>query len=170
MATQDQAAIFQARIKSINNPRNTYYVDPETGMRVPKRVGRDVIAANGKVKPVTTSSMMMAMILGSLCLIVARYFQITFLDIQPSVPHALAYELGMAAAIAFTLGGFVRQKSLKHMICHLAGAAFAAMTMHNAVWLAPEEFALVFSQDFVDQIIAATDPMSLNLAGNIITL
>lgn len=170
MATQDQAAIFQARVKSINNPKNTYYLDPETGMKIPKRVGRDVIRANGKDKPANVGSMIMGMILGALCLIVARYFQITFLDIQPSVPHALAYELGMAAALAFTIGGFVKQKSLKHMVCHLAGAALAAMTMHNAVWVAPAEFALVFSQDFVDQILAATDPMSLNIAGNSITL
>jgi len=170
MATQDQAAIFQARVKNINNPRNTFYIDPETGMKVPKRVGRDEIRANGKDKPASVSGMIMAMVLGGLCLIVARYFQITFLDIQPSVPHALVYELGMAAAMAFTLGGFVRQKTLKHMVCHLAGAALAAMTMHNAVWVAPAEFAMVFSQDFVDQILAATNPMSLNVAGNTITL
>lgn len=170
MATQDQAAIFQARVKSITNPKNTYYLDPETGMKIPKRVGHDVIRANGKNKPASIGSMMMGLVLGALCLVVARYFQITFLDIRPTVPNALAYELGMAAALAFTLGGFVGQKSLKHMVCHLAGAALAAMTMHNAVWLAPAEFAVVFSQDFVDQILAATDPRSLNIAGTVINL
>jgi hypothetical protein len=170
MATQDQAAIFQARVKSINNPRNTFYHDPETGMKIPKRVGRDQIAANGKTPPATTTGMVLSMIVGALCLIVARYFQVTFLDIQPSVPHALAYELGMAAAMAFTLGGFIKQKTFKHMVCHVAGAAFAAMTMHNAVWIAPDQFAMVFSESFVNEILAATDPMSLNIAGNSITI
>lgn len=170
MATQDQAAIFQARVKSIQNPRNTYYVDPETGMKIPKRVGHDVIRANGKTPPATTTGMLMAVVLGSLCLIVARYLQIAFLNIQPVVPNALLMELGLAAAMAFTIGGFVRQKTFKHMICHVAGAAFAAVTMHNAVWLAPDQFAMVFSQSFVDQILAATDPMSLNIAGNSITI
>lgn len=168
MPTQDQAAIFQARVKSITNPRNTYYVDPETGMRVPKRVGRDQIRFKGKDKPATVPSMLAAMIVGAMCLIVARYFQVTYLDIRPSVPHALLYELGMAAVMAWTLGGFIAQKSLKHMVCHLAGAALAAMTMHNAVWIAPDEFAMVFSQDFVDRILAATDPNTLNIAGNMI--
>jgi hypothetical protein len=167
---EDQAAIFQARIKNINNPRNSFYMDAETGMKIPKRVGRDQIAAKGKTPPATISSMMLSLVLGALCLIVARYFQITFLNIQPSVPHALAYELMMAAAAAFTLGGFIKQKSLKHMVCHVAGAAFAAVTMHNAVWMAPDQFAMVFSQPFVDQILAATNPMSLNIAGTSITI
>lgn len=170
MATQEQTAIFQARVKSINNPRNTFYLDPETGMKIPKRVGRDRILANGKTPPVTVSRILMAMILGALCLIVARYLQIAFLDIKPSVPNALIFELGMAGVMAFTIGGIVRQKSFKHMVGHMAGAALAAMTMHNAVWLAPDQFAMVFSQDFVDQILAATDPMSLNIAGTSITI
>ena len=170
MATQDQTAIFQARLKSINNPRNTSYLDLETGMNIPKRVGRDTIRAKGETPPASVLGMMMALLLGGICLIVARYFQITFLDIRPSVPHALAYELGMAAVMAFVIGGFVKQKTFKHMVCQVAGAAFAAMTMHNAVWIAPDQFAMVFTQGFVDQILAATDPMSLNVAGNSITL
>lgn len=170
MATQDQAAIFQARLKSINNPRNTSYVDPETGMKIPKRVGQNIIRANGKSPPASIMGMMMGLVLGGLCLIVARYFQVTFLDIRPSVPHALLYELGMAALMAFVIGGFVKQKTFKHMVCQVAGAAFAAVTMHNAVWIAPEHFAMVFSQGFVDQILAATEPMSLNVAGNSYTL
>ena len=131
-------------------------------MKIPKRVGQDVIRANGKSPPATITGMLMALVLGAMCLIVARYFQITYLDIRPSVPNALAYELGMAALLAFVLGGFVKQKTFKHMVCHVAGAAFAAMTMHNAVWIAPEYFVMVFSQGFVDQITAATQPMSLN--------
>jgi hypothetical protein len=170
MATQDQAAIFQARVKSITDPRNTFYLDPETGMKIPKRVGRDQVLANGKTPPATAIGMFMAMILGALCLIVARYLQIAFLDIKPSVPNALVVELMMSGLMAFTIGGFVRQKTFKHMVGHMAGAALAAVTMHNAVWVAPDHFAMVFSQDFVDQILAATDPMSLNIAGNSITI
>jgi len=170
MATPEQTAIFQARIARINDPRNKSYLDLETGMKIPKRVGRDQVLANGKTPPATITGMLMAMILGALCLIVARYLQITFLDIKPSVPHALLFELGMAAVMAFAIGGFVRQKTFKHMVSHLAGAALAAMTMHNAVWVAPEYFAMVFSQDFVEQILAATDPMSLNIAGNSFTI
>ncbi|MFT4916850.1 MAG: hypothetical protein ACI9C3_002721, partial [Yoonia sp.] len=96
MATQDQAAIFQARVKNITDPKNTYYLDAETGMKIPKRVGRDQILANGKTPPATVTSMITAVILGVLCLIVARYLQIVFLDINPSVPNALAVELAMS--------------------------------------------------------------------------
>ncbi|MFT7107464.1 MAG: hypothetical protein ACJAVT_001987, partial [Yoonia sp.] len=32
---------FNARIKSIKNPRNKSYFDPDLGMHVPKRVTRD---------------------------------------------------------------------------------------------------------------------------------
>jgi hypothetical protein len=170
MTMQDQTAIFQARVKNINNPRNNYYLDPETGMKIPKRVGRNQISANGKTPPATSFGLIMGMILGVLCLMVARYLQIAFLDIKPSVPNALAVELAMSGVLAFTIGGFVRQKTFKHMIAQMAGAALAAVTMHNAVWVAPDQFAMVFSQDFVDQILAATDPMSLNIAGNSITI
>ncbi|MFT4699925.1 MAG: hypothetical protein ACI9ND_001778 [Yoonia sp.] len=170
MATQDQAAIFQARVKNITDPKNTYYLDAETGMKIPKRVGRDQILANGKTPPATVTSMITAVILGVLCLIVARYLQIVFLDINPSVPNALAVELAMSGVMAFTIGGFVRQKMFKHLVSHMAGAVLAAMTMHNAVWIAPDQFAFVFSQDFVDQILAATNPMSLNIAGNSFTI
>ena len=167
MHSPQQMDTFKSRIKRIENPRYTHYVDPENGMKVPRRVSRNEI--RGKA----TSSggiLFMAALLGALCLMVARYLRMEIINVQPYFPDGLIAEMSMACMAAVVIGGFVRMQSIRTTIAQFVGALVCAFTMHNVVWLAPDQFAAIFSQGYVDQILALTDPLSIYLNGTSFTL
>jgi hypothetical protein len=172
MMNSDQIDSFNARVQRIQNPRNTFYVDPETGMKVPKRVSKKLIKRSSKMaqcKP-GMMSLMMGVILGGLCLMVARFASQEIIGSPVADDLTLGLELAAASIIAFIVGGFVSQKSFRHMVAQVAGAAFMAVAMHNLIWMFPDEFAMVYSQSYVDQIRAVTTPNSLYLRGETYTI
>lgn len=161
---------FNARVKRINNPRNNSYKDPETGMVIPKRVSRQLIRTNNRIRPQKAGmmGMLMSLILGAMCLIGARYVRfevagISELDSDPS--SILAMDAGLALMAAFVIGGVIKHKSLRHMAAQLAGVAVLAVGMHNIVWMVPEQVAQVFSSDYIGQVQQLTVPMSIYVNG-----
>lgn len=167
MHSAEQLDTFNARIKRIKNPKKDYVVDPETGIKIPRRVTRDQI---GK-KPLPPIALLaMAGILGALCLLVARYLRMEVINVAPYFPDGLVTEMALACMAAVVIGGFMRMRSFWTFGAQVLGALICAVTMHNAVWLAPDTFAMVFSQGYVDQILSITDPMSLHVNGTSITL
>jgi len=125
MHSSNQMSGFKDRIKKIEDPRFQYYVDPETGMHIPRHLTRDQVGN------------------------------------QNVFPDGLMTEMAMACLAAFVIGGFMRMKSFKTALAQFAGALVCAITMHNAVWMAPDQFATVFSQGYVDRILGLTEPMSV---------
>lgn len=170
MHSNQQLESFNARIKRINNPRNTYYVDGETGMKIPKRLSKDVIARKGKKAPPGMFALMMALIVGTLCLMAARLARYTVLEMPETNDTTLVIELTIAAIVAFVVGGMLGQKSLRHMVAHVAGAAIMAVAMHNLVWMFPAEFAAWYSPDYVNHVRTNTAPMSIYLRGQVYTI
>lgn len=167
----DQLDSFNARIQVINNPRNRHYVDAETGMKIPKHVSKDVIKKAVKQSgKLSVMALMLAILLGGLAMIAARYARIEVLLLADVGHVTLLIELAMASIAAFIVGAIIGQKTLRHMACQVAGAAFLAVAMHNAVWAFPDEIASVTGQAFVDQIRAVTEPQSLYLAGTTYTI
>ena len=170
MHSHQQLDSFNQRIKRISDPKNTFYVDAETGMKIPKRISKDIIARNGKGATPSIMALLLAMALGIFCLMGARLLRYTMLDIPESSDATLLVELALAAIIAFVLGGIMGQKTLRHMFAHVAGAAFMAVTMHNLVWMFPAEFAAYYSQDYVNDVQSNTSPLSLYLRGETYTI
>ncbi len=171
----DQMAGFNTRIKRIKDPKNTYYVDGETGTFIPKRVNKQQIkqAVKKRQEKATFGGMVMGLFLGALMLMAARYVRFTYLGIEEGGPAAdtlMMIDFGMAAMAIFILGGMIGQKTLKHMVAQVAGIALMLVTMHNLIWLAPAEFAQVYGQDYVNQVQATTAPTSLYLRGETILI
>jgi len=162
MHSSNQMSGFKDRIKKIEDPRFQYYVDPETGMHIPRHLTRDQVG-NQNVSSGTILGM--SFILGMLCLLVARYLRMEVINVEPYFPDGLMTEMAMACLAAFVIGGFMRMKSFKTALAQFAGALVCAITMHNAVWMAPDQFATVFSQDYVDRILGLTEPMSVYVNG-----
>ena len=158
---------FNARIARIQDPKFKHVIDPESGMKIPRRITRDQV---GKKPKASVKAMSMAFILGMISLVAARYIQLEMMAIQPYYPDAMVAELLIAAMIAFCVGSTFKLRSLRTVIAQWAGAAVCAVTMHNAVWIAPDQFAMILSQGYVDHILTLTDPMSLYVNGTSITL
>ena len=82
---------FQDRLKSIADPRNTFYVDPETGTFVPKRVSKKQIKqgiALKKIKKPGVAGFTGSLILGAMCLMGARYLRFNHLGMQDGAATA----------------------------------------------------------------------------------
>lgn len=164
----DQLSGFNSRIKKIKDPRNTFYVDPETGTFVPKHVSRKSIkqaAAKRRVKA-SFGGVMMCLLMGITALVAARWVRWEYLAIEEANSKAdtlMMIDFGIAALATFVIGGMLGQKTIKHMLAQVAGIAFALVTMHNLVWMLPDQFSLVFGQAYVDQVRATTAPNSIYL-------
>ena len=166
----DQMLGFNDRIKKIKDPRNTFYVDPETGTFIPKRVSRKSIkkAAAKRIEKATFGGIMMCLVMGAAALVAARWVRWEYLAIEETASTAdtlMMIDFGMAAMAVFLIGGVIGQKTFKHMLALTAGIAFALMTMHNLVWWMPDEMATVFGQGYVDQVRSLTEPSSIYLRG-----
>jgi hypothetical protein len=170
MFSNDQQAAFNTRVARIRDPRNTHYKDLETGMNVPKRVSKLTVLNNRKVAPPSVFALMMAIALGAICLVAARFLRFSVLDMPQINDTTMAVELALAAILAFVLGGMLGQKTTRHMVAQVAGAAFMAIAMHNLVWMAPDIFGQYYSQDYVNQVQSQTVPASLFLRGETYTI
>jgi len=165
---EHQLSVFQERIKRIEDPRNTYYRDPEAGINIPKRVSKAVILKNGEDGKASFVSLLMAIVLGVICLAAARYGRFNLAGIAESGSSSqvvMLMDFGLAAVIAFVVGGLVKQKSMRHMMAQSAGIAVMAVAMHNLVWQFPAEFAQVYTQAYVDEVRSVTTPNSIYVAG-----
>ncbi len=161
---------FNARVKRINDPRNKGYVDPETGIVIPKRLSRNMIKTGNRVsvQKAGLGSILLSLILGAGCIVGARYIRFELVGIEElgtDPTSLLAMDVGLAAVIVFVLGGILKHKSLRHMTAQVAGIFALAVSMHNLVWMLPSESAEIFSSAYVTQVQQQTEPMSIYLNG-----
>ena len=164
---------FNARIARINDPRNAYYRDPETGINVPKRLSKSKILSAAQSHKPGLISMGVSLVIGVICLMGARYVRFNYGAITETGTEAqtlMLMDFGLAAMMAFVVGGLLRHKTVRHMGSQMAGIAVMSVAMHNLVWMYPAEFAQVFSPSYVEQVKQVTAPQSLYLRGAIITL
>ncbi len=166
-------ANFNARIGRIKDPRNTSYVDPETGIRIPRRLSIGQIKAHNFGHKPGAIVLLFSAILGAVALIAARYIRFVLAEIPEIGTEAqtlLLMDCGIAGVLAFVVGGMIRHKSLRHMMAQTAGIAIMLVAMHNLVWMFPTEVAQVFPQDYIEQVRAVTEPQSLYVVGETYTL
>lgn len=167
---------FNDRVKRITNPKNAYYVDPETGTFIPKRVSKQEIKKaklRRQIPKPGVPGFIGSLLMGALCLMAARYLRFNELEMHDGSAAAdvlMTIDFGLAAIAVFLLGAMVRHTTFRHMIAQTVGIGIMLVTMHNLVWAFPEEFAQVYSSEYVDQVRSLTAPQSLYLRGETITL
>jgi predicted MFS family arabinose efflux permease len=171
----NQLSTFQARIKRINDPKNDSYLDPELGIRIPKRLSKQIIKTGNShnARNVGAISLAISLLLGTLSLLAAKYVRFHHAEIAETGTSAqtlMIMDFGLAAVMMFLLGGMIKHKTIRHMGAQVFGIAIMLVAMHNLVWLYPAEFAQVYGQSYVDQVIAATEPLSIYVNGETIAV
>lgn len=165
---EHQLSVFQERIKRIEDPKNTYYRDREAGINIPKRVNKAVVLRKGEAAKPGLMGVLLAVVIGVICLAAARYGRFNLAGIAEAGSSAqvvMLMDVGIAAVIAFVVGGIIKMKSMRHMMAQVAGAAVMAVAMHNLVWEFPAEFAQVYTQAYVDEVRSVTTPNSIYVGG-----
>ena len=171
MRTNQHQDSFGARLDRINNPKNTFYTDAETGMKIPKRVSKKTILAKKKFRkpgqgPVfLLLSLPVAVAVGAACLALSRFIRFSVFEIPILTDTVMVVEIALAAVLAFIIGGIIKLKTTRHMFFQVLGVAVMAVAMHNLVWMAPDAFGQYYSQTYVDQVQAETVPSSLLIRG-----
>ena len=56
------------------------------------------------------------------------------------------------------------------MMAQVVGIAIMLVAMHNLVWMMPEEFAMLYGQGYVDQVLTTTAPTSIFIRGETILI
>jgi len=163
-----QLSQFHARLGRINDPKNTYWSDPETGINVPRRLNKATIVKNNFPVKQSMMSVLMSVVLGVICLMAARYVRFHFAAIPDTGTGAMTLtvmDCGIATFLALLVGGMVQLKTFRHVAGQMSGIAVMLVAMHNLVWIFPTEFAQVYSQAYVDQVISMTEPLSIYFNG-----
>lgn len=167
---------FSERLARIESGSYTHYVDPETGMQIPRRAK----APRRKGPPKTeglrhTLSFVAAMLAGALGILAARYVRYQYFGLADGAEGAMADGLmvmdlifgciaAMMVKVLFRMGG-------KEFIVFQTAGALAALTlMHNLVWMYPEPFAEVFGPEWVEYTQSTTEPASVYFRGMTIPL
>lgn len=166
MAMADQLDEFNARLARISNPRNTSYYDPDLGMNIPKRVSKEFINRK-KLKKAGLSALIASLFLGALALMFSHLLCCRFGLFTHDTPF-MTY--GVAGVITLVLGGMLRLKTMPHMGAQFAGAGAMIASMHNLVWMFPDQFALIYSPEFVSMVQATTTAGSVTFMGATIIL
>lgn len=166
MAMADQLNDFNSRVARIAKPDNISYYDPEMQLHVPKRVSKKFINRK-KMTSASKSPLLISLFLGAFALMASFLLSGRFKVIDLDAP-VLIY--AVAGILALLLGGILRLKTMPHMGAQFAGMGAAIATMHNLVWMFPEQFAVIYSQEFVAMVQATTEPHSLIFGAMTITL
>ncbi|MCF6443132.1 hypothetical protein [Nereida sp. MMG025] len=82
---------------------------------------------------------------------------------------ALAMALAGTFAIGWGLRNFLKVQGKKVMQGHLAGIAIAAATLHLGAHLAPAQFEMAFSSDWVATVTERTEPTLLTRNAGILS-
>jgi len=161
MAMTDQLNDFNQRVARISKAGNTSYYDPELQMNIPKRVSKEVINRK-KLKTKKNPPLLASLFLGAFALMASYMLSGRFGLIDLNAP-VLVY--ATAGVIALLLGGLLRLKTVPHMGAQVAGVGVTITTMHNLVWMFPEQFAVIYSPEFVAMVEATTTAGSLTFMG-----
>lgn len=169
----NQQAYFHDRLNRIKDPKVVAYLDPETGMNIPRRLSIGQIKEHNFGNKPGLFVLIFSVLLGAIAVIAAKYIRFVYAEIPELGTEALTLTLmdfGIAALLTFVIGGMIQHKTLRHMMCQTAGIGVMMFAMHNLIWMFPGEAAQVFPQDYIEQVRATTEPQSLYVVGATYTL
>lgn len=165
---QRQQSEFHNRIARIQDPRNMSYIDPETGVVVPKRLNSGARQSAALSFPM---ALVVSIVFGVVGVLISRYVRFYILgldDGQMNPDVAMAMDAALATSVVLALRGFVHMQGKMPLIAQGAAVIGAICLMHNAVWMYPDTFAMVFSQDYVAMVQETTSPQTVSFRGQAI--
>jgi len=159
---------FNARVKKINNPRNKSYYDPDLGMHIPKRVTRDKIEK--PAEPSFLGKFVVSMIVGALALLIAQIIRIRYFGLLEQSDVVFYLELFIALWAMLLLSALMDRRKAVERIAQFAGIAVMLTAGHNLIWRCPEPMAVIYTADYVEQIMHVTTQHSIVYRGSIFAL
>lgn len=159
---------FHARVKSIKNPRNKSYYDPDLGMHIPKRVTRDKIA-----KPQEESFLgkfIVSVIIGALALLLAQVVRIRYFGLLEQSDVVFYLELVIAFWAMVLFSAMLDRRKAVERFAQVAGIALMLTAGHNLIWRWPEPMAMIYTADYVAQVMDVTTQHSVVYRGTVFGL
>lgn len=112
-------------------------------------------------------SLVGAVAVGMLVVVAARYARYHLTGVTPGSTTLHGSNIAVDMALAFLAGIVLHQifnfRRPEHVAAKSFGMFVMAFTMHMAVHRFPVLFAMIFSEDWVHQVIRLTDPSHLAL-------
>ncbi len=159
---------FNARVKNIKNPRNKSYYDPDLGMHIPKRVTREKIT-----KPQEESFLgkfIVSMIIGALALLFAQVVRIRYFGLLEQSDVVFYLELFIAFWAMVLFSAMMDRRKITERFAQVAGIAVMLTAGHNLIWRWPEPMAMIYTAEYVDQIMEVTTQHSVVYRGTVFGL
>lgn len=167
MAKQD-INDFRARVKKIQNPRNKSYYDPDLGMHIPKRVGRDKIKK--KVQHDEDSflgAFVVALVLGAFAMMCAQVVRIRYFGLSDGGNTVLFLDLFMAFWAMLLISALLKKRSMFDKTGQVIGIALMLVAGHNLIWRWPEQMAYIYTAEHVEEVMEATTQHSIVYRGSV---
>ena len=159
---------FNRRVKNISNPRNKSYYDPDLGMHIPKRVTREKIA-----KPQEESFLgkfIVSMIIGALALLFAQVVRIRYFGLLEQSDVVFYLELFISFWAMVLLSAILDRRKATERLAQVAGIAVMLTAGHNLIWRWPEPMAMIYTAEYVDQVMEVTTQHSVVYRGTVFGL
>jgi hypothetical protein len=161
---------FNSRVKRINNPRNKSYYDPDLGMHVPKRVPRDKIKkGKARSEPTFVSLFLVSAVLGAFGYFVGQVIRVRYFPEAEAALTVLALDLVLALWMVAVITALLGKRSLFDRFAQVAGIYAMMVAGHNLIWRWPEPMAAIYTQDYVDSVLASTSELSLIVGANVLS-
>ena len=160
---------FNARLKTIKNPRNNSYYDPDLGMHVPKRVSQERIRRNTEGEGIL-GAMLVSMIIGALGLMIAQIIRIRYFALSDASNTVLFLELFVAFWAVILLTALMNKRKLSERVAQIAGVAVMMVAGHNLIWRWPDQMAIIYTPAHVEQVMATLPQHSIVYRGSIFEL
>lgn len=169
---QRQAAEFHSRIARIQDPRNMSYLDPETGIVIPKKLNNSNAGLRGTFFGLPVA-LILSVLVGVLAVVISRYVRFALLgmdDAEANPDVALGMDLALGTAAILALKSFLKLEGRLQGVTQAIALVAAVGLLHNAVWMFPDTFATIYSADYVAMVQGTTEPNSLLFRGASIPL
>ena len=162
---------FNARIKRIRNPKNDFYYDPDLDMHIPKRVSRDKIKKTKKQQDESPiGPILVSMIIGALGLMAAQVLRIRYFQVSAPDNVVFYLEIFVAFWAVLTLSALLNRRTIGARIAQVAGLAIMMVAGHNIIWRWPEQMAVIYTEAYVQEVLATTEQHSVVYRGEVFGL
>lgn len=156
---------FAARLARVHASRNPGQVinpveDPSGGTDAAQPLPRLSTTADEHASSAGPVTILLALILGLIAVTGARYARYMLLG-EPLIGSdpmlTMMIDAGVAAVFAFAFGLIVHLSHPMHEVAKLLGIGAMVVGMHNLVHLAPEPFAIAFSDAWTQEVLTTTE-------------
>ncbi|WP_341366243.1 hypothetical protein [Yoonia sp. BS5-3] len=159
---------FKKRVKSISNPRNNSYYDPDLGMHIPKKVPRSKIKKPKQANDENViGPFLVSVIIGAFCLAVGQLIRVRYFGLIESSTTSLAIDVIATAWVLLLLTALMQRTTLGPRISQVIGIALMFVVGHNLFWRWPDQMAYIYTPDYANYVQEATQPPSVVVGATI---